>query len=729
MNLKVAAGLSLAVLVVSASITYSNIRQLESDSRWVVHTQQVLNDLYRILNDVTTAETTQRGYIITGNTQYLRRFDAASVTVRRHLDEVAQLTLDNPEQEQLLSKLREQVEGRIIELRKVVAFRRDSGLDASSKRIQNGPGKRLMEELQATASSMISREQSLLEERSQRSQATFRSTILATLGSSGISFLGIAALVTLLLRQMQARARAAQVIAIQAERSRTTLSSIGDAVIVTDENGRIANMNHVAENLTGWHSDEAFGLPLEHVFRIVNEETRATVESPAEKALRNGTVVGLANHTLLIAKDGREQPIDDSAAPIKDDSGAITGVVLVFRDVSERREMDIALREADRRKDEFLATLAHELRNPLAPMTYSLEILKQEGLPPEILAGAREMNERQLHHLVRLVDDLLDVSRISQDKLELRLTDVELASILHQAVEVARPLAQIKNHEIDVQLPGEPIYLNGNATRLAQVFSNLLNNACKFTPPGGRIQLLAERLGGVAKVTVSDNGVGISAEMLPKVFDIFTQADHSIERSQGGLGIGLTLVRRLVELHGGAIVAESPGLGLGSKFSVTLPMHSGTRHEFPRDPKPAAVTSGVPNGTGEESSEASRILVVDDNQDAAQVLSLLIGRAGHVTQVAHDGLSALKAAEEFRPDIALLDIGLPKMNGFQVARCIRSETWGKDMVLIAVTGWGQDHDRMESREAGFDAHVVKPVAYDDLARLLAKYGSRGTPVD
>ena len=748
---------------------------------------------------------------------------------------------------------------------------------------------------------------------------------------------------------------------------KVTLSSIGDAVITTDTDGRVTYVNPVAESLTGWTQQEALGQPLSAVFRIINEDTRATVESPPARALRDGVIVGLANHTLLVAKDGIERPIDDSAAPIRDEHGVVSGCVLIFRDVSERRrwerreaarltsarllasivessddaiisksldgiiqswnaaaerlfgyasseavgrhislvipadriaeedhiiaslragrriehfetervrkdgrrisvsltvspvrddqgtvvgaskivrditdrklaeserqkfvtlvenstdfigicdlnavpifvnkaglqmvgldsleeartvhvrdfffpedqprimeeffpsvlahghgEIDVRfkhfktgqarwmaykvlrlddergetvaiatvsqdvterrelednlrglaadLAEGDRRKDEFLATLAHELRNPLAPLSNTLEVLKRSGTADPSLHRGLDTMERQLEQLVRLVDDLLDLSRITHNRIELRKRHVDVGSLIRQAVLAAQPLAESAHHAIEVSVPAEPLYLHADPVRLTQVFGNLLNNSCKYTPGGGTIRVNARRDEADAVVTVSDTGIGIPADQLISIFDMFTQVDRSLERSQGGLGIGLTLVKRLVGMHGGSVEARSGGAGQGSTFVVRLPT--------------ALDVSDVPTTVPEDTASASthRILVVDDNLDSAESLAMLLELTGHQVYAAHDGQSALEAVERERPNVVLLDIGLPALNGHEVCRRIRQQPWGKATVIIALTGWGQDEDRRRSQEAGFDGHLVKPVDHERLLALLA----------
>jgi PAS domain S-box-containing protein len=797
----------------------------------------------------------------------------------------------------------------------------------------------------------------------------------------------------------------------QREQLHVTLTSIGDGVIITDTNGIVNFLNPVAQALTGWAPEEAAGQPLERIFRILNEETRHTVENPVTKALRDDTIVGLANHTLLIARDGTERPIDDSAAPIRGEDGTIAGVVLVFRDVTEARQalearlrlaaivefsddaiisknldgiivswnqgaerlygytalemigqplsilvprdhpdelpalmerlkrgeridhfetvrmrkdrsrvdvsltispvknaegkvigaskvarditaskrkaeaarfladassllaelMDVPstlqkvarlavpyfadwcavdllepdgslrclavahvnpakvklahelhrryppdrkapygvwhilrtgqselvaeitdtmlrdsiqdeerlrivrelglksymgvplrvrgkmlgvltfiaaesgrkydaadltvaedlaerasiaienarlygeLREADRHKDEFLAMLAHELRNPLAPIRNSLHILKQAAASPEMVGRVRDIAERQVQHMARLLEDLLDVARISRGRIALRQEVVDMASVVQRTVETARPLLEERRHQLTVALPPEPVRVRGDAARLEQVLTNLLNNSAKYTDPGGRIGLTVEREGGEVVLRVRDSGIGIAPEMLPRIFELFVQAERRLDRSQGGVGIGLTLVKKLVELHGGAIQAFSAGLGQGSEFVVRLPAFSGEKgSETGHGPEGERVRTPPP---------CQRVLVVDDNVDAADSLALLLRLEGQDVQVAHDGFAALEMARAFRPVIVFLDIGMPGMDGYEVCRRLRQQSGEDSLLIVALTGWGQEEDRRRSQEAGFDLHFIKPVEPDALHKILEHPGS------
>ncbi|WP_435021356.1 PAS domain S-box protein [Tundrisphaera sp. TA3] len=392
--------------------------------------------------------------------------------------------------------------------------------------------------------------------------------------------------------------------------------------------------------------------------------------------------------------------------PVLGVDGEVEAVAGTTRDITESKE-------AERRKDEFIALLAHELRNPLAPLRNGLQLMRMAGDDAEAAAQARAMMERQLEHMVRLIDDLLDISRISLNKMELRRSRVLLSDVVKAAVETAGPAIEEAGHELIVSLPTRPVPLDADSTRLAQVFSNLLTNSAKYTARGGRIRLAAERRGDEVVVSVEDTGIGIPAEFLPRIFDMFSQVDRSIERSTGGLGIGLALVKGLVEMHGGTVAAESKGQGRGTTFIVRLPIPSA---EPARAPAVAPREAGHPPVAGRR-----RILVVDDNKDSARSMARLLKLMGNETRQAYDGIEAVEVAERFRPDVILMDMGMPRLNGYEATRRIRSQDWGRSTFIIAMTGWGQDRDRARSKEAGCSGHLVKPVDFADLERLLADF--------
>lgn len=626
----------------------------------------------------------------------------------------------------------------------------------------------------------------------------------------------------------------------QREWLRVTLTSIGDAVITTDTDGRVTFMNPVAQQVTGWRMEEAVGVLLTSVFNIINEKSRLTVENPVVKALREGLVVGLANHTLLIAKDGTERPIDDSAAPIRNAHGEVAGVVLVFRDISERRKAERALQESEerfrllvegtrdyaifmldpsgyivswnggaerikgyqaediigrhfscfypredvergwpdeelrraklegrfedegwrirkdgsrfwanviitalrdetgelrgfskitrdlterrqleraklhaemmsdlsRRKDEFLAMLSHELRNPLAAILSAVQLLHLQQAQEPLHEQASAIIERQVERLTRIVDDLLEVSRVTTGKIRLEQGHLDLRAVVEHAVETVQPLTAQHKHALSMSLPEEPVCVFADPTRMEQVVINLLNNAAKYTDEGGQIWVSLDLIGQEARLRVRDNGIGISQELLPSIFDLFTQGARPLDRSQGGLGVGLTVVRRVVELHGGKVEAHSAGHGQGSEFVVFLPL---------AEPPRISVEPGRAISLG---SRPLRVLVVDDNRDVALGTALLLRHAGHEIRTAHSGNEALDVVLSFRPDAVLLDLGLPEMDGYEIARRLREKPEFKELILIAISGYGQEADKRRSEDAGCDAHLVKPAEASKLIEVL-----------
>jgi len=456
-----------------------------------------------------------------------------------------------------------------------------------------------------------------------------------------------------------------------------------------------------------------------HVETGMLPELAAEWDALLERVFETGQVAETS--FSLAAPSGEIRHFEARLIPEVRVDGSVGSVLSVATDVTERevadrerRAANEALREADRRKDVFIATLAHELRNPLAPIGNAVEIMR---LAPDekTQVTAREMIDRQLHQLIHLVDDLLDVSRISQGKLELRRERIELQAVLRSAVETSRPLIDAGRHELVIEPgPRQPLVVDGDLTRLTQVVANLLNNAAKYTPAGGRITLATLRDGDDAVIRVSDTGIGIPADRLPEVFEMFAQVERSSARAQGGLGIGLALVRRLVEMHGGSVVAQSAGQGQGSRFEVRLPT--------------VAPLAALPRGDRARDAAAapgdgSHVLVADDNRDSADSMAMMLELLGYRTTVVYDGDEALQAASALRPRIAILDIGMPRVNGHEVARRLRSEPWGERMVLIALSGWGRDDDRRKTAAAGFDHHLVKPLDLHELAALLAPVGS------
>ncbi len=458
---------------------------------------------------------------------------------------------------------------------------------------------------------------------------------------------------------------------------------------------------------------------LEELLGYVVEPDELTLEwweariAPDDLRTRHAALAAMREHPQpqhleyrMLHADGRTIWVADDATPVLDDAGRLARIVGTIVDITERKHATLALQEADRTKDRFIATLAHELRNPLAPVANAASVMSELALTDPKLLWCRDVIERQVSQMARLLDDLLDVSRITRNKLPLQREQVELATVIEYAVEMARPLIDEAGHELSIALPDHPVQLYGDRVRLAQIFSNLLTNAAKYTPHHGRIAVSAREEAGELVVGVQDNGIGLAAEDLTRVFRMFGQIESALERSQGGLGIGLALIKGLVEMHGGRIHAHSDGPAKGSRFEVWLPLPA-----EPRAPAPARKKSA-------QSAVARRILVVDDIRDNAETLAFLLQLAGHQIETACDGKQAFRMAQEYRPDVILLDIGLPEMNGFDTCRAIRAQPWGKKILIVAVTGWGQEEDRRRSHSAGFDAHLTKPLDHSRLKQLL-----------
>jgi PAS domain S-box-containing protein len=505
-------------------------------------------------------------------------------------------------------------------------------------------------------------------------------------------------------------------VTMESERARrlyeTVLSNIPDMVYVFDLKGRFSYANQALLRMWGKTAEEALG------------KNFLELGYPAWHAAKHDREIRTVVKTKQPLRD--EVPfIDDEGlniydyifAPVLGDGGEVEAIVGAMRDVTQRKQLEQELQTrveesaaAERKKDEFIALLAHELRNPLAPVRNGLQVLSLAGNNPEKIDRVHKMMDRQLTHMVRLIDDLLDVSRMNRNKLHLQKTQVLIEEVINNAVETVRPAIEAAHHELFISLPDEPLYLNADLTRLAQVFSNLLSNSVKYTPPGGQLWLDVERQNNRVKVSVRDTGIGIPPAALNRVFDMFSQVPRSVEDHSGGLGIGLALVKVLVEMHGGEVTAASDWPSKGSVFTVHLPIIQVVPDSPERATKP-------PLPTPERA--ARHILVVDDNQDSSHSMAMIFELLGHEVRVAHDGLQAIATVEEFQPDIVLMDIGMPNLNGYDATRQIRARPGGADITIIAITGWGQENDRARSKAAGCDGHLVKPVSLQDIEKLLA----------
>ncbi len=513
-------------------------------------------------------------------------------------------------------------------------------------------------------------------------------------------------------RDITERRQVEQALRDSESRLRVATAAVSELIWTNDADGSMRGEQSGWGNFTGQSREEYEGYGWSTA--IHPDDAQPTIDEWNRAVAEKRTFA--LDHRIR-RRDGEWRLCAVRAMPILNADGTVHEWVGVHADITERkrdeeklRQLAADLSEADRRKDEFLATLAHELRNPLAPIRNGLQLIKLAGGQAATVERARAMMERQLTQMVRLVDDLMDVSRISLGKLELRKERLALATVLNSAVETSRPLIEQMGHELSVTLPKQPIIVDADLTRLAQVFLNLLNNAAKYSDRGGHIRLNVEARGSDVVVTVTDAGIGIDAAQLPSIFTMFTQVGGSLERSQGGLGIGLTLVKRLVDMHGGSVEAKSAGLGRGSEFVVRLPV---------------VIDASAPQAPGLDDTPAApksslRILIVDDNRDGADSLSEMLKLMGNDTRTAYDGQQGVDMAGKYRPDVILLDIGLPRLNGYEACRLIRENPRNKGVVLIALTGWGQDADRRLAHEAGFDHHMVKPVDPQALMGKLAE---------
>ena len=475
-----------------------------------------------------------------------------------------------------------------------------------------------------------------------------------------------------------------------------------------------------------------------HVFEIANESylqligRRELIGKPAREALPEVADQGFFELLDQVYQSGQpfvghavpvrvqreasapleERFVDFVYQPIRGPKGDVEGIFVEGSDVTMRKRVENELRAANRQKDQFLAMLAHELRNPLAPITTAAQLLQRGSLDPQRARHASDIIVRQAEHMTDLVNDLLDVSRVTRGLAEIEKEDLDVAAVVNGAIEQVRPLLDMKRHELRVEQWQQPLHVSGDRTRLVQVVSNILNNAAKYTPSGGQIALRVTSEGGEAVIAVSDNGQGIEPQVLPYIFDLFTQAERTPDRSQGGLGIGLALVKSLVALHGGRVAAFSQGPNKGSEFVIRLPLLSSSEAQETRQPPDQANEGAV------------RVLVVDDNADAAQMLATLLEAHGHLVSVEYDGTSGLARALRERPEVMLLDIGLPDMDGHELARRLRSSPETANAMLIALTGYGQSEDRERARQAGFDRHLVKPADLSELLRILAEVRGR-----
>ncbi|QDV73536.1 CHASE3 domain-containing protein [Botrimarina mediterranea] len=858
--------LTITALIVNGVMEVKNFQLMQQTRLGIRASKRVLIKLEEMLSALTEAESSHRGYLFTEDELYLVPYQTTVPRFDQIFSDLEADVIDDTRHDELLLVLRDLVDTKLSEMEQVVRVIKEDGREAAVAEVQTNVGLRTMDKIRRTVAEFRKSETRQIDKAEDIANRSYANGLATSVISTATALLLVGGVIYLLQHSRRRSLRAA--LAIQAARDdlRVTLSSIGDGVIATDERGRVTFLNAVAEGLTGWTTPEARGLPLEDVFVIINETSRQTVENPATRALREGVIVGLANHTLLINRDGTETPIDDSAAPIRGDDESIRGVVLVFRDVADRRDtermleeaaqqrsldvrnleaalgnlraaeeryrlaMDAAelgawninpatnelvaderfwrlftgsekaldyeaafaaihpddregirravaaatradepapyaqeyrvvhpdgavrwlsakgaahfkeqdgerqivsfdgtiaditdrklneqtlsrmtadLIEADRRKNEFLATLAHELRNPLAPIKNAVQLLGMSPLDPEV-ESLRLTMARQVEQLVHLIDDLMDVSRISRGKIALRKEHVDLKSAIDAAVEAASTLIEENGQRLRVEYLADSLVVYADHARLTQVLSNLLNNAAKYSGAGCQIELLVRASEDNAVIEVRDNGVGIEPGKLESIFQMFSQLEQSLERGTAGLGIGLTLVKSFVEMHGGTVSAQSEGRGRGSVFTVTLPLSN----------QPQAATHDAANkqaGFG----RSFKVLIVEDQAPLRIVLSKLLEKMGHRVEGAEGGEEALRRFSESRPEVVFSDISMPGMSGYELVRRLRSRHDADGVYIVAMTGYGQATDRETALEAGFDEHMVKPADISQLERLFA----------
>lgn len=545
--------------------------------------------------------------------------------------------------------------------------------------------------------------------------------------------------ITSLSHEITERQRAEAELYAQRESLHVILASIGDAVIATDNQGLITFMNPIAEGLTGWQQDQAKGKPLREVFHLIGHANRQPVEDPVSRVLQEGKGVGMANHVLLISRPGFERPIEDSAAPIRDNQGRIIGVVLVFRDASGRREQDRqaeallarekAVREqaqlANRIKDEFLATLSHELRTPLSAITGWVELLQHANLPPEQAAHGLEVIKRNVRAQTQLINDLLDVSRILSGKLSIESKAVNLIQVIAAALDSVQLAASAKGVSLRTHLNADASQVQGDPTRLQQILWNVLHNAIKFTPTGGWVDVRLELDGKSVQITVTDNGVGIESEFLPHLFERFRQADSTTTRRHGGLGLGLALVRELTELHGGLVVADSPGIGKGTTITIWLPQRTAPLAGRSIQSSPSRISE--PTLVRQNRLTGLVTLLVEDDDDSREIVAMLLSSYGAEVIEARSAAEAMRQLTRSVPDVLVSDIGLPDEDGFSLIRSVRAlpPDKGGAVPALALTAFARNVDSERALQEGFQLHLAKPAApqelIDTIARLVGRY--------
>ncbi|HEY4230241.1 MAG TPA: CHASE3 domain-containing protein [Thermoanaerobaculia bacterium] len=844
LGLKIAAGAALVALALIGLgwIHDANARRLLDANRWVVHSYRVLAATDDALGNLSDAESGQRGYLLTGEDSYLSPYTAAVAAFGPEMESLARLTADNPVQQRRVGALRGMADAKLRELAETIRIRRAGDVAGAMELVQSDVGKRLMETIRQTADAIHSEEQGLLTARIREAERSSRILRAATAGGAALVLALLVALILVIRRDMLGRAEAEA-------RLRTTLHSIGDAVLATDVHGRITFLNPVCESLTGWTADQGHGRGVEEVFRIVDESTHQPVDNPIRRVLREGVVVGLANHTILLSRDGREIPIADSGAPIRDDRGRLSGVVLVFRDITAQRAAELAVQrladivvsahvaivgegldgsvrdwnagaealygytagemlghrmhelappgfveptvsgaalaagktseadvrrvtkdgrtievavhasairdstgrmigvsriqrdvterrrqheevvqarrraeEANATKDRFLANLSHELRTPLTPIVASVHRLQQRADLPAGVPDSIAMIGRNAELEARLIDDLLDLTRIARGKFELHRQALDYHELLATVVQSSRSELLAKGLTMDTHLDAPEHFGSADGGRLQQVFWNLIRNAIKFTPRGGRVAVSSDNPEpGAFRLSIRDTGKGIGSDLLDHIFEPFVQGDSTAVRAGAGLGLGLSIAKTLVDEHGGTIAASSEGEGRGACFEVRL----ATTADRPAARPTRGAAAGAPSGARGPVS----VLLVEDDLDTAEAMRDLLAEAGFDVRLAGGVAEADVTFRRHPADVLVSDVGLPDGSGLEVLSRLRALR--PSLPGIVLSGYGMEQDVAASRANGFAEHFIKPVnlerliaAIDRLAPPRADSGSR-----
>ena len=726
-KIKIGIAILFTALVINGLVSYRATRTLIDNQQRVTHTYQVIGEIEGVLSTLKDAETGERGYIITGSDEYLEPYQSALTQIDKRVRRVETLTADNPLQQARIPILKKKIADRLEGLKTGIDLRKSADIEGAHQLIQGGSGKRMMDDLRKYIDEMEAEENGLLQQRAEESSISARAANLTFVIGNVITLFLLVAIGYVINRDVAARVLAEQEVRQQRQLLQVTLSSIADGVMACDAEGSVTFLNPIAEKLTGWTQREATGRPLLEVFDIVNEQTRQTVQNPAIRAIREGVIVGLANHTVLRTKFGSEVAIDDRASPIKTGDGKLFGAVLVFRDITQRRAAEkqqvrlladaqdarAQAEAANRTKDEFLATLSHELRTPLTAIYGWVDILRHSEFDVKKITKALEVIDRNIKAQTQLIDDLLNVSRIITGNLKIEMELIDPLPLTRTAIESLRPTVEAKSIELVTQLDENVGRIHIDPMRWQQVLWNLFTNAVKFTPKGGQIRLEFGRVGSSAQLTVTDTGEGIDPAFLPFVFERFSQSDSSTTRRHGGLGLGLAIVRHIVELHGGNVRVQSEGRGKGSTFVVQLPIPP-----FQHDQRHTT------QHTATKSLDGVRVMLVEDDDDTREVVAAVLDRYGASVIEAASAAEALRLLVTENPDVLVTDIGMPGMDGYELLAKIRSENRKPGLPAVALTAFASPDDRQKSLRAGFRAHVSKPI---EAEKLVAAIGAtRGT---